>query len=158
MIQHATHYKQKVPNGPFSQSWSQFLSCVHDDFVGVYLSLNGQLLTNSSDFLITEIGDRIDGGGVGEALLCYTDNIQCCNNTSVNTERWFKLGQGDNIGDESDAGDFYISRGLGVVRLHRRNNTFPTGLFCCEVPDATSTSQTLCVNIGELLSLMNEDH
>ena len=25
----------------------------------------------------------------------------------------------------------------------------PTGLFCCEVPDATDTDQTLCVNIGE---------
>ena len=26
----------------------------------------------------------------------------------------------------------------------------PTGLFCCEVPDATNTNQTLCVDIGEL--------
>ena len=26
-IQHATHYKQKVPNGPFSHSWSHFEVC-----------------------------------------------------------------------------------------------------------------------------------
>ena len=26
----------------------------------------------------------------------------------------------------------------------------PTGLFCCEVPDATGVTQRICANIGEL--------
>ena len=29
----------------------------------------------------------------------------------------------------------------------------PTGQFCCEVPDATITNQTLCVNIGKYNSI-----
>ena len=45
---------------------------------------------------------------------------------------------------------FYRNRGdSGEVSLNRPSNvTSPFGLFCCEVPDATGTNQTLCVNIG----------
>ena len=93
----------------------------------MYLSLNGQLYINNSDVHFTDIGDRIEGG-VGEALLCYTDHTRCCSST----EQWFKLGGGD-VGEQNDTGDFYASRGLSVIRLHRRNNTFPVGVFCCEV-------------------------
>ena len=46
---------------------------------------------------------------------------------------------------------FYRTRGdNGEVFLNRASGIeSPTGLFCCEVPDATDTNQTLCVNIGE---------
>ena len=48
---------------------------------------------------------------------------------------------------------FYRSRGAnGEVSLNRPSGVeSPTGQFCCEVPDATNTNQTLCVNIGILL-------
>ena len=105
----------------------------------MYLSLNGRRSTNNSDVAVTDIG------GVGEALLCYTDNAQCCNDTG----RWFKQG-GDDVGDVNGDGDLYVSRGLGVVQLHRRNNTSPSGVYCCEVPDARSLSIFTCANIGEL--------
>ena len=37
------------------------------------------------------------------------------------------------------------------MSLNRPSNVeSPTGQFCCEVPDATNTNQTLCVNIGTL--------
>ena len=107
----------------------------------MYLSLNGQVYTNNSDILLTEIGV-----GVGGALLCYTDNAQCCNDTG----RWFKLGGGD-VGDVNGVGDFYVTRGLSVVRLHRRNNTSPTGMYCCEVPNAQSQAMRTCANIGGLM-------
>ena len=46
---------------------------------------------------------------------------------------------------------FYRSRGAnGEVFLSRPSGVeTPIGFFCCEVPDATSTIQTLCVNIGK---------
>ena len=114
----------------------------------MYLSLNGRL-SNNSEVTVTDIGDRIEGG-VGGALLCYTDNSQCCSSTG----RWFKLGGGD-VGEQNDTGDFYVSRGLDVIQLHRRNNTFPVGVVCCEVPDSRSRSQTLCINVGKFVNLLN---
>ena len=111
--------------------------------------MNGQLYTKNSDVLFTDIGDRIEGGG-GEALLCYTDHTRCCSSTG----RWFKLGGGD-VGEQNNTGDYYVSRGLGVIRLHRKNNTFPVGVFCCEVPDSRSRSQTLCIDIGKFVNLLN---
>ena len=46
---------------------------------------------------------------------------------------------------------FYRNRGNedGTVNLNRLNtNIFmPTGLFCCEVPDAAGVTQRLCANI-----------
>ena len=87
----------------------------------------------------------MEGGGVGEALLCYTDNTVCCNITG----QWL-LPSGADVGDASSGtGDFYISRGDSVIRLHRRNNTFSTGIYCCVVPDARSQNTRTCANIGE---------
>ena len=38
----------------------------------------------------------------------------------------------------------------GTVNLNRLGDAmFPTGLFCCVVPDATDITQTLCARIGE---------
>ena len=89
----------------------------------------------------------MEGGGEGEALLCYTDNNECCNTTG----RWFDL-DGADVGDAgSGTGDFYVSRGSNVVRLHRRNNTFSPGTYCCEVPDVRSKIIRACANISELL-------
>jgi hypothetical protein len=58
------------------------------------------------------------------------------------------------IKDSGD--DFYRNRGLGIVRLNRINNaTSPTGQFCCVVPDATFTSTTTCIHIGEQRLLLS---
>jgi hypothetical protein len=64
------------------------------------------------------------------------------------------------IKDSGD--DVYRDRGPGIMRLNRRNNAMsPTGLFCCVIPDATSTNKTTCINIGEqinYLTTINCDH
>ena len=86
-----------------------------------------------------------------EALLCYTDNAQCCDTTDANTGRWF--GQnGGNVGDQNSGRDLFVTKGPNVVRLHRRNtDTSPSGMYCCEVPDAQSTNMISCVIIGGLM-------
>ena len=113
---------------------------------GVYISLNGVVV---SEVAIADIGEGDDG-----ALICFTDLIQCCrdDDTSIGTALgvWF-FPNGSAVGIHSAGGDFYRTWGPSVVRLHRRNNaTSPTGRFCCEVPDATSTNMRTCANIGEL--------
>ena len=121
----------------------------------MYLFLSTPLYTNNY-ILIADIGERI-AGRTGEPLLCYTDNTQCCNSTSMNMGDW-SLPDGTKVGGENDGGDFYISRGLSVVRLHRRNNaTSPTGMFCCEVPNARSVNIRTCIDIGRLFAICVND-
>ena len=90
----------------------------------------------------------MEGGGVGEALLCYTDSTQCC----IDVGRWIEP-SGGTVGDEggTSSGDFYVTRESSVVRLHRRNSTSPSGTYCCEVPDARSKVTRVCANIGGLM-------
>ena len=115
---------------------------------GVYLSLRGRSYGDNSYILITDIGEGDDG-----ALLCFTDLIQCCqsSDTSIGTAlgEWF-FPNGSAVPVGGARGDFYRDRDASVVRLNRRNNaTSPMGQFCCDVPDATSTSMRVCANIGE---------
>ena len=43
----------------------------------------------------------------------------------------------------------YRNRGASVVQLNRRNNAqSPTGLYRCEIPDASGTAQNIFVAIG----------
>jgi hypothetical protein len=117
----------------------------------VFLTLGGQpYRTNGSSILIDEIGEGDDG-----ALLCITDLIQCCRGEDT-PGRFGALGEwvypnGSLVRVQGDGDDVYRDRGLGIVRLNRRNNaTSPTGLFCCVVPDAVGFMQRLCANISEL--------
>ena len=57
----------------------------------------------------------------------------------------------------STAVSFYRNRGFddGTVNLNRLSGVMmPTGLFCCEVPDARDIMQTVCANIGELAEFL----
>ena len=48
---------------------------------------------------------------------------------------------------------FYRNRGEddGTVNLNRPSGVMmPTGLFCCEVPDALDVMQNICATISEL--------
>ena len=105
-------------------------------------------MNNNSYILITDITEGNRG-----ALLCSTDNTECCRDidtpTAVNRGQWL-YPNGSLIGTNSIGQGFYVSRGPGVVHLNRRNNAISTsrsGLFCCEVPDATSANTRVCVNV-----------
>ena len=48
---------------------------------------------------------------------------------------------------------FFRTRGYndGTVNVFRRNNeiTSPFGRYCCEIPDNSNVTQTLCANLGK---------
>jgi hypothetical protein len=55
--------------------------------------------------------------------------------------------------NQARASSFYRARGDdGTVNLNRLNTNvmMPTGLFCCEVPNALDIVQRVCASIGEL--------
>ena len=114
-------------------------------FPGVFFSLKGSYISTNSNIFITDIGE-----GNCEALLCYTDLNECCHDSNTTTRalgQWF-YPNGSNVRIRSSGQDFYIDRGPSVVRLNRRTDaTSITGLFCCEVPDATSTKTRICTSV-----------
>ena len=116
--------------------------------IGVYIRLNGTSYPNNSNIVITDIGQGEDG-----ALYCITDLIECCqkNQTTTGTTRgeWLDP-NGEEVGLISTNETFYKKRGRSKVYIYRRaGSILPVGKFCCEVPDATYTDITVCVNIGE---------
>ena len=119
--------------------------------VGVYLSLRGRVYANNSVIPITEIGETNTTSNTG--LQCITDRIQCCR--SPNTAGQWHFPDGGNVPIQNDATTFYRNRDNGVVNLNRLNTTImsPTGLFCCVVPDATGSSQRICVYVSKLIVL-----
>ena len=52
------------------------------------------------------------------------------------------------MGTSNGGGSIYRNRGPSVVRLNRRNNAMmPTGVFRCEIPDASGTNQNVYVGV-----------
>ena len=116
---------------------------------GVYLALRGVHIINNSNINIRNIGQTSDNPN--GALQCITDRILCCLSQNRRLGEWYQP-NGELVTGRSSTTAFYRNRGDGGnVSLNRPSGVeSPTGLFCCEVPDATDTNQTLCVNIGEL--------
>ena len=114
----------------------------------MFFTLGGRPYRNGSIILIGEIGEGDDG-----ALLCVTDLVQCCRGDDTGVggalgEWLYPNGSLVRVNGSND--DFYRTRGPGSVRLNRRNNAmFPTGQFCCMVPDATSSNKITCINISK---------
>ena len=109
------------------------------------VTLRGVHYPNNSEVLLTDIGEG------DNALLCLTDNTQCCrgsdNPFGVFLGQWY-FPNGSTPRGSPSGNSIYRTRGPSVVRLNRRNNaTSPTGLYRCEIPDASGTTQTLFVNL-----------
>ena len=111
---------------------------------GIYLSLKGNSYSNSSVIKITEIGERYNG------LQCHTDRSPCCAYFYRAGEWYFP--NLTLVPIQGRATTFYRNRGDdGTVNLNRHHDfiTSPTGLFCCEVPDANNNTQKLCAYVGK---------
>ena len=117
----------------------------------MYLSLRGINFTNNSYVDIDDIGEGDDG-----ALLCVTNLIQCCRGIDTPGDggalgEWF-YPNGTDVEIKDSGNDIYRNRGPSVVLLNRRSNAmFPTGLYCCEVPDASNIQRRVCANVGKYL-------
>lgn len=112
---------------------------------GVYLTLEENVIVNNNDVLLTNIREGDEG-----ALLCFTDNRNCCRNEDAQDNSGALGGWIFPNGSTVTTGnDIYTTRGHGVLRLNRRNNaTSPTGEYCCMVLDASSINKSMCANIG----------
>ena len=100
--------------------------------------LRGDIYGNNSIVTLNDIAEN-DG-----ALLCYTNSVDCCKNTQ---SEWY-FPNGTTVGTSDAGSDLYRNRGPSVVRLNRRNNAMmPTGVFHCEIPDASGTRQDIYVGI-----------
>ena len=128
---------------------------------GVFMELMGVTLLNNSFVDFDNIPDLSTTDGPGSAadtlLLCRTNLEQCCNADQQNLPaplgEWYRpngvLIDFDITGHGTT---FRRARGLGVVRLWRRNNPPERGRFRCEIPNAANpnVNQTLYVHICEL--------
>ena len=120
----------------------------------MYISFNGTDYADKSIIQITDIGQSVPHAG----LHCITDRMPCCRNPPFRTGQWL-FPNGSNIPTQDNAAVFYRSRGDdGSVRLNilSSDTALPllTGLFCCVVPDATDTTQTVCADISKILLLL----
>ena len=107
-------------------------------FPGVYLSLNGEIITNHSYVAISDIGSN--------ALLCIT-NRPSSGNPPHSGGDWFAPDK--TRVDGTDVPGFERNRGPMVVRLRRNTATDPAaeGIYHCEVMDNTETEQRVYVGI-----------
>ena len=93
--------------------------------------------------------DEIGEGSA--ALFCLTNKTDCCRMKDTpqgvgGIGEWF-FPNGSSVNNEGSGGDIYRGRGPSFVRLQRRNNASTTGVFRCEVPDASGTNQQLYVGV-----------
>ena len=82
------------------------------------------------------------------SLLCFTDHKSCCSSdTALVAGNWY-FPNGSIIGMQTASNNIYIERGQSVVGLYWNDNaTFPTGIYRCEIPDATGVLHNISVGI-----------
>ncbi len=89
--------------------------------------------------MITDIGEG------DNALLCVTDNTECCR-TGGNGEFFYPDGTAVGF---STSNSLYKNRGEQFISLNRRNGaTFPLGRYRCAIPDANGVTTSVFINIG----------
>ena len=97
---------------------------------------------------VTDIGSSF----FMSALFCLTPSLECCSdsetpNAASVTREWY-LPDGTPVA--SDNSPFIKSRVSSAVSLHNdrfSSNTAPSGVYRCEIPDASGTSQNIYVGI-----------
>ena len=122
-------------------------------YAGVYLSLKGAVYNNNTVIHINEIGETNPDTDLNKGLQCITDRMPCCR-VAIRAGEWYMYTPNRALvpGPSPDAISLYRNRGYddGTVNLNRPSGVvMPTGLFCCEVPNAAGDIQPLCINIGK---------
>ena len=109
----------------------------------VYLSLNGEVISNHGYVEISDIGISDDD----TALLCHTNRSPPAG-IAQSGGNWFAP-DGDRVGipDSTDVPGLERTRDPMLVRLRRNSGTPDEGIYQCEVNDATDTPQTMFVGL-----------
>ena len=135
------------------QQYDFWVKCTHTQATYIVSSpdlgflLDGQLYRNNSVVTVTDIG-----GSIGLGIYCLTPSLECCSdsgtpNAASVTREWY-LPDGTPV--TSDNSPFIKSRVSSAVSLHRdlfSSNTAPSGVYRCEIPDASGTNQNIYVGI-----------
>ena len=104
--------------------------------------LGKKIYGNNSIVTVNDIAEN------DSALLCYTNNVECCETDGLTGKGEWYFSSRTSVGTSVDGGDFYRNRGPSVVRLNRRNNAMiPTGVFRCKIPDANGTDRSIYIGI-----------
>ena len=91
-------------------------------------------------------------------LLCVTPaNVTCCSTAETGGAplgNWYFPNETE-VPTNDTGWLFYITRGPGVVRLHRLYNLTAgvPGIYRCEIPDLIGGTQTLDVGLYDLTSM-----
>ncbi len=105
----------------------------------VYFMLRGITYTDGDTVMITDIGEGDD------ALLCVTDNTECCRPPD---DGEFFYPDGTAVGF-STSNSLYRNREEQSIRLNRRNDaTSPLGKYRCTIPDTSGVTRSIIINIG----------
>ena len=111
--------------------------------------MDGQLYGNNSVVTVTDIGSSF----FMSALFCLTPSLECCSdsetpNAASVTREWYLP---DTTQLTSENSPFIKSQVSSAVSLYRDRfidiNTAPAGMYRCEIPDASGTSQNIYVGI-----------
>ena len=119
------------------------LSCAI--YTGIELTLDSVQYTNNSIVTITGIGTGI------AALHCTTTYLPCCYSGPPPGTHWY-FPNGSRV-ENTDNLPYYRSRidggrvPPGAVFLHRNPGATTTGVFRCEILDATGAFQSIYVGI-----------
>ena len=100
-------------------------------------------LPNNSFILYSDIHDI-----ESDALHCVTDNVNCCNNSTVGG---WRDGEKAPVYEGADGTTcLYVIRGDGVISLHRKIGCYDhtSGLWRCDIPDSSGEMQSLYVYIS----------
>ena len=120
------------------------LSCA----TGIGLILNSVQYTNNSVVNITDIGTG------SAALLCTTTYSPCCFSVPLPGNHWY-FPNGSHV-ENTNTLPYYRSRGdsspnnpgrIGAVILHRNPGATTTGVFRCEILNASGAFQSIYVGI-----------
>ena len=120
---------------------------------GVYLQINGARVPNHGFVGRGELSDR--NRSIDNPLLCVTpDNTTCCSSAETGgTPLWnWYFPNGTEVPTNDTGWLFYITRGPGVVQLHRRTGGV-SGIYRCVIPDQSGINQTLYVGLYAISSI-----
>ena len=107
--------------------------------IGVYLTLNGNVIQNDGYVDFNDIGSTDE-----TALLCHTNRPPPPGSTNSGGD-WFAT-EGTPL-DGTDVPGFTGNNGAMVVRLMRATGTPAEGIYKCSIEDNTSVINTIYVGL-----------